>query len=65
MLWGEGDPWMKCKERGEKFKQYYQNLTEYYLQAGHCPHDEIPEQVNQLIRDWVREKSIDMLEYNY
>lgn len=59
MLWGEGDPWMKCKERGEKFKQYYQNLTEYYLQAGHCPHDEIPEQVNQLIRDWVREKSVE------
>ena len=58
MLWGEGDPCMKCKERGEKFKQYYQNLTEYYLQAGHCPHDEIPEQVNQLIRDWVREKLI-------
>jgi pimeloyl-ACP methyl ester carboxylesterase len=50
---------MKCKERGEKFKQYYQNLTEYYLQAGHCPHDEIPEQVNQLIRDWVREKSVE------
>ncbi len=53
LLWGEGDPWMKAKERGAKFKQYYQNITEYYLNAGHCPHDEIPDQVNQLIRDWV------------
>ncbi len=53
MLWGEGDPWMKSQERGAKFRQYYQNLTEHYLQAGHCPHDEIPEQVNQLIRDWM------------
>jgi pimeloyl-ACP methyl ester carboxylesterase len=53
MLWGEGDPWMRSKERGAKFRQYYQNLTEYYLKAGHCPHDEIPEQVNQLICDWI------------
>lgn len=53
MLWGEGDPWMGAKERGVKYRQYYPKLTEYYLNAGHCPHDEIPEQVNQLIRDWI------------
>ncbi|MEB3309738.1 MAG: alpha/beta fold hydrolase [Snowella sp.] len=53
MLWGEGDPWMKARDRGAKFKQYYQNITEYYLNAGHCPHDEIPEQINQLIRGWM------------
>lgn len=53
MLWGEGDPWMRAKERGVKYRQYYPNLTEYYLNAGHCPHDEVPEQVNQLIRDWI------------
>lgn len=56
MLWGEGDPWMKTRERGAKFRQYYPNLTEYYLQAGHCPHDEVPEQVNALIRDWTLKK---------
>ncbi len=28
-------------------------ITEYYLQAGHCPHDEVPERVNSLITDWV------------
>lgn len=54
MLWGEGDPWMKTRERGAKFRQYYPSLTEYYLSAGHCPHDEIPTQVNQLISDWVK-----------
>ncbi|NEO74426.1 alpha/beta fold hydrolase [Moorena sp. SIO3H5] len=53
MLWGEGDPWIKSRERGAKFREYYPQLTEYYLQAGHCPHDEIPEQVNDLIRSWV------------
>jgi pimeloyl-ACP methyl ester carboxylesterase len=54
LIWGEADPWMRSRERGEKFRQYYPALTEYYLSAGHCPHDEIPTQVNGLIRDWLR-----------
>ncbi|GAB4525361.1 MAG: alpha/beta fold hydrolase [Pleurocapsa sp.] len=53
MLWGEADPWMNAQARGVKFRQYYPQLTEYYLKAGHCPHDEIPEQVNNLVTDWV------------
>ena len=52
MLWGEQDPWMRVRERGQRFRQHYPNLTEYFLQAGHCPHDEVPEQVNDLIRRW-------------
>lgn len=55
MLWGEGDPWMSGRSRGARFRQHYPQLTEYYLQAGHCPHDEVPDQVNALIRDWVLE----------
>ncbi|MEC4985564.1 MAG: alpha/beta fold hydrolase [Oscillatoria sp. PMC 1068.18] len=53
LLWGEGDPWMNAHERGAKFKQYYPNLTEHYLRAGHCPHDEVPAEVNRLLREWV------------
>ncbi|MGK7941334.1 MAG: alpha/beta fold hydrolase [Crocosphaera sp.] len=53
MLWGEKDPWMNAQQRGEKYRQYYPNLTEYYLEAGHCPHDEIPDKVNHLIKNWV------------
>lgn len=53
MLWGEGDPWMNARVRGALFRQHYPQLTEHYLQAGHCPHDEVPEQVNRLMRDWV------------
>ncbi len=56
MLWGEKDPWINARERGAKFRQYYVNLTEYYLNAGHCPHDEVPEQINELIRHWVQHK---------
>jgi pimeloyl-ACP methyl ester carboxylesterase len=53
MLWGEADPWVNARERGAKFRRYYPQLTEYYLQAGHCPHDEIPDRVNDLMRSWV------------
>ncbi|WP_017652507.1 alpha/beta fold hydrolase [Fortiea contorta] len=53
LLWGEADPWMNCRERSQKFRQYYPQLTEYFLTAGHCPHDEVPQQVNSLLRDWV------------
>jgi pimeloyl-ACP methyl ester carboxylesterase len=52
-IWGEGDPWMNSKARSAKFREYYPSLTEHYLSAGHCPHDESPEQVNALIRDWM------------
>ena len=53
LLWGEADPWMKARERSQKFHEYYPQLTEYFLIAGHCPHDEIPEQVNLHLRNWV------------
>ena len=53
ILWGEKDPWIDTRSRGIKFRQYYPQLTEYYLDAGHCPHDEIPEQVNSLIAEWI------------
>ncbi len=53
MLWGEADPWMNARERSQKFRQYYPQLTEHFLTAGHCPHDEVPDKVNQLLRNWV------------
>lgn len=52
-IWGEEDPWMKVSDRAPKFRQYYPNLTEHFLQAGHCPHDEVPQQVNQIVRNWI------------
>jgi pimeloyl-ACP methyl ester carboxylesterase len=57
-IWGEADPWMNSKIRGNKFRQYYPNLEEHYLKAGHCPHDEVPSQVNGLIRDWFVSKVV-------
>lgn len=53
MVWGEKDPWINARDRGAKFRSYHPQLTEYYLDAGHCPHDEVPDQVNELIQNWV------------
>ncbi|MEG4392461.1 alpha/beta fold hydrolase [Microcoleus sp. BROC3] len=53
MLWGEGDPWMNSAERSAKFRKHYPQLTEHFIKAGHCPHDEVPEQINELIRAWI------------
>ncbi len=44
---------MNCQQRSQQFQRYARNLTEHFLEAGHCPHDEVPDQVDRLIRDWV------------
>ncbi|MGK7918208.1 MAG: alpha/beta fold hydrolase [Prochloraceae cyanobacterium] len=56
VLWGEEDPWTPIK--GAKI---YQELAatnrdiEFYPipNAGHCPHDEKPEMVNEFILNWL------------
>lgn len=56
VLWGEDDPWTPIT--GAKI---YQDLSENNPQvefypipnAGHCAHDEKPEQVNHLISNWL------------
>lgn len=53
-IWGEADPWMSPQVRGAKFREYYPALTEHYINSGHCPHDDSPELVNPIIREWVR-----------
>lgn len=56
VLWGEDDPWtpiagatiyqnLAAKKSGVEFNSI--------PNAGHCPHDEKPELVNQLILDWL------------
>jgi pimeloyl-ACP methyl ester carboxylesterase len=54
IIWGEKDPWIgDARARGAKFKQYYPSLEEAYINAGHCPHDDAPTVVNDLIRSWL------------
>ncbi|MFB2891543.1 hypothetical protein ACE1CI_01220 [Aerosakkonemataceae cyanobacterium BLCC-F50] len=41
------------KEQGKKLYHHYPDLSKYFLQAGHCAHDEVPDQVNSIINKWV------------
>ena len=55
LIWGSKDPWMNTpKKRGLYEKFTPKNTKEVILEAGHCPHDEVPELVNQHILDWVK-----------
>lgn len=58
VLWGEKDPWTPIKAAS-----IYQDLAadpektvdfQAIPDTGHCPHDERPEIVNQLILDWMK-----------
>ncbi len=56
VLWGEEDPWTPIQ--GAKIYQDLiatnPNVAFYPIpNAGHCPHDEKPEMVNQLILNWL------------
>jgi pimeloyl-ACP methyl ester carboxylesterase len=60
VLWGEADPWTPIS--GAKIYQERAVAgadTEFYTipAAGHCPHDENPEQVNRFILDWLAQRN--------
>ena len=56
LLWGNRDPWMNAPGKREIFQKYTPvNTTEVILEAGHCPHDEVPETVNEAILNWLDE----------
>jgi pimeloyl-ACP methyl ester carboxylesterase len=56
VLWGDKDPWTPIS-RGLMFEQWLPEGIPYTFKpipnAGHCPHDEVPEVVNRLMLDWL------------
>jgi len=55
LLWGSKDPWMNTPKKRNLYKKYTpKNTKEVILEAGHCPHDEIPDSVNKHIIEWVQ-----------
>tara|TARA_B100000212_G_scaffold334794_1_gene305962 strand:- start:228 stop:1142 length:915 start_codon:yes stop_codon:yes gene_type:complete len=50
MIWGENDPWESLKEAKE-WKANFDKIKSLNIikNAGHCPHDENPEETNRLI----------------
>ncbi len=53
LIWGKKDRFVPPK-LADQFLRYNEKLELVYLEdAGHCPHDESPEQVNEEILDWI------------
>jgi pimeloyl-ACP methyl ester carboxylesterase len=57
LLWGDRDPWEPIA-LGREFAKY--PAVEQFIAlegAGHCPQDEVPEQVNAILQDWLLSKT--------
>ncbi|KAF8651362.1 hypothetical protein HU200_063620 [Digitaria exilis] len=64
LMYGREDPWVR-PIWGIKVKQQVPEAPYYEISpAGHCPHDEVPEVINYLLRGWLKnlesEGSIDL-----
>ena len=54
LIWGLRDPWINAAGRRALFQRHVPAGTEEVaLDAGHCPHDEVPERVNQALLLWL------------
>ena len=56
LIWGEKDPWESLSE-AEEWKKKFRNIKRLDIieGAGHCPHDEKPEETNNLICEFLQE----------
>ncbi|KAK3005138.1 hypothetical protein RJ639_017636 [Escallonia herrerae] len=52
LLWGDLDPWVG-PAKANQIKGFYPYTSVVNLQAGHCPHDEVPELVNKALMEWL------------
>eukprot|EP00884_Botryococcus_braunii_P018020 jgi/Botrbrau1/4901/Bobra.118_1s0015.1 len=52
LLWGEADPWIGPRS-AQRIRSLYPKAELVLVPAGHCPHDEAPQQVNQELIRWI------------
>ena len=56
LIWGEKDPWESLTEAKEWDKKFSSiKRLDIIKGAGHCPHDEEPEETNNLISEFIQE----------
>lgn len=62
LLWGECDRMISPK-LAQQFVPYNSRIQlELLSNTGHCPHDESPEKVNQVIQDWMIEHGLSSIQ---
>ena len=56
LIWGQKDPWESLNE-AKQWKNDFSNIKSLNIikDAGHCPHDEDPEETNKLILNIIQE----------
>ncbi|WP_052039744.1 MULTISPECIES: alpha/beta fold hydrolase [Prochlorococcus] len=55
LVWGNQDPWMNAPSKRAMYSRFTPASTkEVILDAGHCPHDEVPEKVNTALLEWLK-----------
>ena len=56
LIWGEKDPWESLNE-AKYWKNTFKNIKRLDIVkgAGHCPHDENPEETNYLMYEFIQE----------
>ncbi|KAL4574876.1 hypothetical protein LXL04_021716 [Taraxacum kok-saghyz] len=64
IIQGMKDPISDSKTKVNLVRKHFKEIVIKELDAGHCPHDEVPEKVNSIIREWVVnvEKRCEILE---
>ncbi|KAL5569987.1 hypothetical protein UlMin_026562 [Ulmus minor] len=53
VIQGMKDPLSNSKSKLAMLKEHCDGVVIKTLDAGHCPHDEVPEEVNSVIRQWI------------
>lgn len=53
VLQGMKDPLCDSHSRLAMLREHCEGIVIRELNAGHCPHDEKPEEVNSIIQEWV------------
>ncbi|KAK7258201.1 hypothetical protein RIF29_32721 [Crotalaria pallida] len=54
LMYGKEDPWVR-PVWGLQIKRQVPEAPYYQISpAGHCPHDEVPEVINYLLRGWIK-----------
>ncbi|CAO2839019.1 unnamed protein product [Amaranthus hypochondriacus] len=53
IIQGMRDPIADSRSKLAMFREHCEGILIKELDAGHCPHDECPEEVNVMIREWI------------
>ncbi|BBN19275.1 hypothetical protein MPTK1_8g09280 [Marchantia polymorpha subsp. ruderalis] len=54
VIQGMRDPLHNSSLRASMLQAYCKNVSIQYVNAGHCPHDEVPEEVNSILVSWLK-----------